>query len=172
MMERDYTFEQAIYWMGQVQHLFTDVEPIPGEGIGHVQDDADQIVLMKNYLTELRAIYCPRIPVEFDQAVIAGVYQDIEAMYAEIRAEILSSIQDERDSGQIGAAIARLFKIANWHESDGDPRSLRLDAMFAPLFREDPAERTEFYKAQDTFSAHLENMMLELNEKLPSPAHA
>ena len=156
----------------ELARVVSELESWENDHGDDLSSDIEQVREMINHISGLTDRYKALHPNIIDPAVIAGVYQDIEAMYAEIRAEILSSIQDERDSDQIGAAIARLFKIANWHESDGDPRSLRLDAMFAPLFHEDPTECIELCKAQDTFCAYLENMMLELNEKLPSPAHA
>ncbi len=151
MLEK-YPFDQALYWVAHIQNMINQSEPND-----HVSQD--QIELALQNLQYLKQNHCNHQPVVFDPALIASVYQNIKAMATEIRNDIFQNL--DSDEG-VARAIARMDKIMDWHESDGDPRSIRIDAIFEPLFTDDPSDRTEFYKAQDCFVEELDRLSLEL----------
>lgn len=166
MSQKFETFQSAEYWLKRIRAIVESCEPAPGETADHVSDDVDQIDQMIELLGGIKEIYCNRDFPGFDAEIIASVNKDIDNMVAEIKAEIDGIVTDRSNPDLIRAGISRLIKISNWYESDGDPRSIRMDMMFAPLWREDPDECGAFNAAQGSFGNTLDEMIQDLQKLL------
>ena len=153
----------------ELKRVVNELETWQNDYGDDLSSDIQQVRGMINHVSGLTDRYKARHPNIIDQEVVESVYRNIHALQEEIEEEIwgpiLSSSGDET-LDKIVDAIERLHGISNWHESDGTELSLRVDAIFAPLLHEDPSERGEFYRAQDSYMAFLDSLMLSLHERL------
>ncbi len=157
-------FYQASHELARV---VSELESWQNDHGDNLSSDIQQIRGMINHISGLTGRYRARHPRIIDPEVVKSVYSNLHALQAEIEGEIWGSIHPSTEDNildNIEAAIERLHGISNWHESDGTELSLRIDAIFAPLFHEDSSERGEFYRAQDAFTAFLDSMTFSLQE--------
>lgn len=157
----------------QVSHelarVVSELENWQNDHGDNLSSDIEQVRRMINHISGLNDRYKASYPWVAGPEDVESVYRNLHALQAEIKAEIWGSIYSSSDDNivdNIEAAIKRLHGISNWHSSDGTGLSLRIDAIFAPLFREDFSELGEFYSAQDSFTSFLDSMTLSLEYHL------
>ena len=157
----------------QVSHelarVVSELESWQNDHGDNLSSDIEQVKGMINHISGLTGRYKARHPNIIDPEVVKSVYGNLHALQAEIEGEIWGSIHSSSEDNildNIKAAIERIHAISEWHPSDGMGLSLRIDAIFAPLFREDSSERGELYRAQDAFTSFLDSMTLSLEELL------